>query len=404
MNRNRLALTQFLLSLLAIGGLWTTAFLLTLLSLLGLTNLQGMPENTTGGSSAFWMLAVGLAASGVMVIPSAVTSYQRLNGRPVGVFRKPLIDLNPLVPLGILLPVLGIGYLVSRTAAGGFLVPFFHVFAVVLPVLFLIILGARGLSSGSQQRRSGVFGAGLVLGPFLILLAEMAGLVIVIGLAAVLLSTQPKLMQELQDLFRQLALVQGDSEKLIQMLSPFLANPVVFLVALGFVAGFVPLVEELFKPIGVWFLAGRNLSAAEGFVAGALSGAGYAIFESLALSSGGEDWLSVAVVRSGTAIIHILTAAFSGWAIAQAWGQGRYLRLALTYLAVVAVHGLWNGMTLLAVYNEITITQGSAILGGSQALRVLSPAILVLMTLAGFVVLIGMNRAFNRPKVQAAAE
>jgi RsiW-degrading membrane proteinase PrsW (M82 family) len=84
------------------------------------------------------------------------------------------------------------------------------------------------------------------------------------------------------------------------------------------------------------------LTPVEGFTAGLLSGAGYALFESLALASGGEQWAALVFARIGTAGIHILTTGLTGWALVLAWRRRRFLRLAATYVFVVSVHGVWN--------------------------------------------------------------
>ncbi len=387
---------QFILTLLTILGLWGMALLLGFFGIVSQASLGGI----SSGNQATLMQAVGLFASGVMLMPSVFTSYRRLKGDPLPLKYQPLINLNPFVPVLLLLPVLGLGYLASRTEIAWLVIPFLHVLAVVLPVLFLINIILRGLPSGSPQRRSGVFGVGLILGPFLILLAESAVLVGVVILVSIYLATQPGLLLELQESLGQLAVNQGNPEELIRLLTPYLANPFVVFGTLTFVAVFVPLIEELFKPIGVWFLAGRQITPAAGFAAGALSGAGYAIFESLALNGGGEDWLIVAVVRIGTAVVHIGTTAFSGWALALAWKKGRYLVLVLTYLGVVLVHGLWNGMTLMAFLNEAVATQGVNLdWSALPVLGVMGPVVLVLLTVGGFAVLVGMNRALRRKAI-----
>jgi hypothetical protein len=127
---------------------------------------------------------------------------------------------------------------------------------------------------------------------------------------------------------------------------------------LAFGAVVVPLIEEIFKPAGVWLLAGRPLSARAGFVIGALGGAGYAIFESLALSSSGEQWAGLVSARIGTGLVHILTAALTGWAIARAWKTRRYWLLGVAYLAAVTIHSLWNGLTLFYSFTLLAQLQG----------------------------------------------
>jgi hypothetical protein len=158
----------------------------------------------------------------------------------------------------------------------------------------------------------------------------------------------------------------------------------------------VPLVEEAVKPIGVWLLLKRSLSPAEGFAAGALSGAGFAIFESLAASSTGEGWLILVSGRIGTAAVHILTTALMGWALVLARSQKRYLRLVGTYLGVVLIHGAWNALTMFAAINGI---QNELDLGVSEILPQISPFtpyILAVMALLIFAALLWVNRHLRR--------
>jgi RsiW-degrading membrane proteinase PrsW (M82 family) len=109
------------------------------------------------------------------------------------------------------------------------------------------------------------------------------------------------------------------------------------------------MIEEIFKPIGVWFLVGQRISPAQGFGYGVISGAGFALFENLGnTSNGGDAWALLATSRISTLLLHCFTAGLVGWGLASAWTQRRYLRLAATYAIAVLVHGLWNGMAVLS--------------------------------------------------------
>jgi hypothetical protein len=381
---------QLVLSLAAALGLWGTAALLGLVSMLG----QGAGAGTL---LPITMQAAGLAATGVMVLPSAYTSLRRLQGKPLPLPYQPFLKLNPFLLLAALAGVLGLGYAVSGSSLGWLVIPLLHVLAVVIPVLILLQIGLRGLPVGTPQRRSGVFGAGLVLGPLVILIAELAALLAIVVIIVVVIASQPGMMEQVQKLAENLNQFQGDPNALVEMLTPYLANPTVVILVLVFVALIVPLIEELFKPVGVYLLAGRRITPAAGFAAGALSGAGFAIFESLALNGGGDDWLLVELARSGTAVIHILTAAMSGWALASAWRDRNYLRLALTYIGVVLLHGMWNGMTVMALVSQAA-PAGSETpqWPGLQFFGVLSPVMLVSLVIGAFAVFVWMNRKLRR--------
>jgi hypothetical protein len=126
-----------------------------------------------------------------------------------------------------------------------------------------------------------------------------------------------------------------------------------------------------------------------------LSGAGYGLFESLSLANGGDGWAFLVIARSGTTLLHIFTAGLVGWGLALAFSKGKYLNLALAYLAAVTLHGLWNGLSILS--------SGSALLGedaaSSSLLNFLSqaaPVALVGLAVLLFILLVWCNYYFVR--------
>jgi hypothetical protein len=153
--------------------------------------------------------------------------------------------------------------------------------------------------------------------------------------------------------------VTPDPAEVIALFKPYLMRPGTLYLLLVFGALLVPLLEEGFKPVGVWLLAGRSISAAEGFTAGLLSGAGYALFENFTLSAGGggNGWAMTATARTGTSLVHMLTTGLMGWALALAWRERRYLRLAVTYLLAIFIHGVWNTMVILAAMAGLPVEE-----------------------------------------------
>ena len=82
---------------------------------------------------------------------------------------------------------------------------------------------------------------------------------------------------------------------------------------------------------------------------GAVAGAGFALPETLfnlAGSAANSQWLALATGRVGTGLLHICTAALTGMAIASVWRSGKVHLLALAYTLSVALHGLWNALTI----------------------------------------------------------
>jgi hypothetical protein len=385
---------QFALSALAAVLLWSGA---------ALAAFWGVVEFVNGGSAAgqpllSTLMAGALGSSGLLLLPSAFFALMRLLKRPVSLPESLPSFLRPTILIFIFPLVLLLGYWISLNASISWLaLPPLHVLAIGLPVLWLLYLGIRKLPLGSQQRRWGVFGSGLVLGPALILVSELGALLVfgVIGMIAI--ASQPELVQQLQTLAQHLQFGSVSPDMVMQVLGPYLSRPAVLLTMLSFGAVVVPLIEELFKPIGVWLLIGYDLSPAAGFAAGAMSGAGYGLFESLALTSSGEAWIYLVVARIGTAVIHILTAALMGWALVQAWSEKRYLRLAITYLTAVSIHGLWNALTLISSYSSLASAQGaSPVIPWVVQLGDVAPFGLGALTIGAFVLLLWSNQVLRR--------
>jgi hypothetical protein len=128
-----------------------------------------------------------------------------------------------------------------------------------------------------------------------------------------------------------------------------------------------------------------------------LSGAGYALFESLALSSRGVDWASLVAARMGTAVIHIFTASLMGWAMVVAWERRKYVILGLAYLAAVFIHGMWNGLTLFSTYTALAEMQNLPVeMPRLFKLGSVAPYGLVALTVVGLFSLLWANRALAR--------
>lgn len=384
---------QFALSALGVFGLWALALTFAAMGVVQETGSQAVP----GGLLSTLLTAAGLAVSGALLLPSAVYAFLRVIGKP-DTDRPHLPFLRPTLLILFLPLVLLLGYWVSRQEVIAWLfLPPLHILAVGLPVLWVLYLGRRDLPAGTPQRMWGVFGSGLVLGPALILVLEIAALLAFVLIAIIVVAASPDLMDELTRLGQQFMFGRPSPEELAQIFGGYITRPAVILAILAYGSVVVPLIEELIKPVGVWLLAGRSLTPYEGFVAGALSGAGYALFESLALSAnGGEEWVYVVVARIGTAFIHILTTSLMGWALALAWRDRRYFNLLLTYLTAVTIHGLWNGLTLMATVSQLASAQGEQPPLLVERLGLAAPAALVLLAAGAFATLLLANRALRR--------
>jgi hypothetical protein len=356
------------------------------------------PTGVTADPLPFFMLSFSTFAMGFMVLPSAVFSLGRILGgqaeRLINNIHFEISSFKPALWILVVPFVVLIGYWVgSYSSLAWLLLPLLHVLAVVIPVVWVLFFSVRNISLGSPQRKWGVFSSGLVLGPFIILLFEIvAGLVFLIA-GIVMISSQPEVVEQITLLSDWLTEANPSPDAVIERLGPYVTRPVTIVVALLFAAVVVPIIEEVFKPIGVWLLFGKKLSPAAGFAAGALSGAGYAIFESLALTSGAQEWSALVLGRIGTGSIHILTSGLVGWAMVQAWSNRRYMQLVVSYLTAVIIHGLWNALTLTSAF---TILAGE--LGMQSSIPFISriggaaPFALVTLALGTLFALVWINR------------
>jgi hypothetical protein len=271
-----------------------------------------------------------------------------------------------------------IGYQISGMKTVNWLfLPFLTIPAVVLPIGAFLALGTRNLPFGTRWQSWNVLGLGMTLAPLILFVLEVAVLIIVFFIVITYIMTQPDLASELQRLSQQIMLLGPQSEAARDLLSPFLTKPGVIIVVLAYIAIFVPALEELFKPLGVWLFANKLESPAQGFALGALSGAGYALIETVGVSNQTVEWASLLFSRIGTGLLHITTSALMGAAIALAWRERRYTRLIGTYFLAVLLHGLWNTFAMLFTFSGLAeLIDPTGLLGTLQPVMVIAMSIL----------------------------
>ncbi len=384
---------QLGLTLIAIFAVWGMALSMALLGL-----VQRFSPTATGADPLpFLLMSASLVLVGFLLAPSAWYALMHLTSRGAA---APISFNGLLIPVIIvtLIPlVLFAGdWISNQEGFAWLLLPIFHILAISLPIFFITYLAVRGIPLGSPQRAWGIFAAGSFLGPVLIFAAEMLVLLVLVAVAALWISSQPDLMNDLMDLINSLQTGNLLPEQAQSFILPYLTKPAVVLTIGIFGAVLVPLIEELLKPIGVWFLVGTRLTPAGGFVAGILCGAGYALIESLGLASSGEQWASLVVARMGTAGVHIFTTGLSGWALALAWKQNSYLRLGGVYLFNVFFHGLWNAMTLTIVVSSIPRLGNNAIYTRLEKVAEFAPMVLGALAVLSIIGLLLANRYLSK--------
>ena len=336
------ALVQLLIGGFGILTLWGIASMFTSGAIISYLSSQTVLEST-----ASLLAAAGSFFCGTLLIPPTWYAWLALTGKEVAT--KPLATSKLALFSILLFPfIIILGSQAKETPFTAiFLLPTLHILAISVPVLWFLTLGKRRLPPLTKRDGWGAFESGLVLAPFIIIIAEIGVFVLFIVLVLLYISQNADLWSAFLRITNQLSSATQSPEEIYRLLSPLLNNPWIIGFILLFGALVVPLLEELIKPIGVYLLAKRKLSPSEGFIAGLLSGAGYALFESLALSASAVvDWEVIVLARGGTSLIHIFNTGLMGWAIASMWTQKKGLRLLLAYAATVTIHALWNGAVI----------------------------------------------------------
>jgi hypothetical protein len=383
---------QLILSLTGTLVLWGFALILGMMVMNSALSTPGF--RLSAGSLPLLLMAAGVALGGFLLLPSAGYALLRLLNRPAPIEiklpRPGLIFI--LIPLLVVL-----GFLVAQSPTLVWIaLPPIHVVTIGISILWLSSLGTRGLSAGSKQQVWGIFNAGMVAAPLFSLLVELLVLIAIGLLGISYLARDPVFAQELTQISESFtANPDQPPDAIYELLEPYLLQPISIYGGLVIIAILVPLIEELFKPIGVWLLIGQRSTPAQGFAAGVLSGAGFALFENITLAaSSGEEWSLIVLVRLGTSMIHMLTAGLTGWALVLAWEHKHYIRLGVTYLISVTIHALWNGLAVLAVAPEI-LPSGTTYPESLRNIGTASPIGFVVLLIGGFVLLLACNTALR---------
>jgi RsiW-degrading membrane proteinase PrsW (M82 family) len=226
--------------------------------------------------------------------------------------------------------------------------------AALLPALALLALGDRRLRFPRKSRWPTSWRR--------FTLAIVSGATLGVGLAAVL------------EFIIEILVVRGQAANPLLCVdrpgAPNCQNPGVYNIILLVVAVMAPFIEESVKPLAVIVFIGRIRSAAEAFVLGLAAGMGFNLVETSGyISSGYQDWLSIALIRTGSGLLHGLGAAMVtlGWYYLTRPGKHRVLKAVGCWTYAVLQHAIWNGswgLTLLpgqvgSFFNNTNITIGS---------------------------------------------
>ena len=334
-----------LLTLILIGT--SVFFLLILVAALGVVSLMDLFAATGEGASEM----ISAVAFGFILLLLLLCGWFILQ-KTRGLEQADLPFKFPFAPWmwGVLPAIVifsialgGLATLAELQWLNWIVLPALTILVIVPPIWLLFGIASNGLDLGPRWRFFSIFSLGLTIGPLVMIVIELVVLfTIIISGAIYVATTQPALMSELEMLTNMMT--QGASEEaLLAMLTPYLTNTTLIAIGISYIALLVPLIEELLKPLAVWLFARQIESPAQGFALGVLSGAAFALVESLnAGADGSTSWAIVVSVRTGTSVLHMMTSGLVGWGIASAFKEKRVGRLIAAYISAVLIHGIWN--------------------------------------------------------------
>lgn len=334
-----------LLTLIVIGA--SLFFLLLLVVAMGMVSVIDLVGET--GDAATEM--IGAAAFGfvfLLLLPCAWFVLQKTRGLEQAdlPFKFPFVPwMWGVFPAVVIFSILfgGLVTFVELQWLNWIILPALTVLVIVPPIWMLFGIASYGLDLGPRWRFFAILSLGMTVGPFIMIVLEVVILFTIIIAGAVYVAvTQPELMRELE-IMANMMNESMNEEAMLTMLAPYLTNPKLIAIGIGYIALIVPLIEELLKPLAVWFFARQIESPAQGFALGVLSGAAFALVESLNASADGTtSWAVIVTARTGTSVLHLLTSGLVGWGIVSAFKEKRLGRFFAAYFSAVLLHGVWN--------------------------------------------------------------
>ncbi|MDO9546531.1 MAG: PrsW family glutamic-type intramembrane protease [Pelolinea sp.] len=293
----------------------------------------------------------------ILNLPTFISSIRKLKQKPSPHPLPPLFQkANYLIILWLLL--ISIGYFISQgNNATFFLVPL-TIAAVSIPVWWLIECARRGLPRSTKLREWGTLTIGLTITPIIIILIEMILVALMVLVVMIGLGFQHDLNNQILPILGNLNLYQGGIAELEQILFDLMQNPVIAIGIFLTIGMLVPLIEEIFKPMAVWFLLKHPLREYEGFSLGLISGGAFALLESagMVIQMNAEDWLTAVALRAATGVLHIGLSGLVGYGLTRSWNQKRYGKGIMYIFSAALLHGGWNSLALLSGLSS-TLTQ-----------------------------------------------
>ncbi|MEW6181206.1 MAG: hypothetical protein AB1522_14925 [Chloroflexota bacterium] len=335
------------------------ALLFLLVGLAMLTPILNLPS-----ASALSFLNIAFA-SGLMGVVFLLGLASLVRNAPAAPQKKTPggygLTLASLAML-VWLPLVVFFRAVETSSLAWLFLPSLVIIGAVIPAWWLIEIARRRLNVLQRGQEWQILSTSFALTIPLTLVLSLGLLAVYMVVLGAYLNTQPQLLAELQRFFERFDPSAFDLQQLERLTEQVFSNPVIVTLLVSLVAGLTPLVEELLKPLPLFFFAGDRPTPAQGFVGGALCGAAFGLWENLsALAGAGNGSGSlILVVRIGSLLLHITATAMLGWGLASFWGQRRFVgRLIGTYLLAVGLHASWN---LFGVLSAVPVTPQTPLL------------------------------------------
>jgi len=274
----------------------------------------------------------------------------------------------------------------------------------VLPLWWYLEVGRRGFLPEPPARIWSIASFSLVVTLPVILVLEFILFAIIAVLVGIYLGFQPEFSQQFSMLERMLQDPNFNPQVLDDILMGYLQKPGTLFGVLVVVAWLLPIVEELFKPLAIWFFAGDRMTPRQGFVAGMVSGACFALWENLtAISAAGDgSGTEILIARVGTGLLHIINTGMVGWGMASFWQSRRYLwRMIGAFILAVTLHGLWNASSIISGFApllDVTVEAERWVqVSGSVTL-----GMLVTLIIVNFTILLYANARLRKSQTSEA--
>lgn len=348
-------------------------------------------------SSALLVLAWTSLFVGFLFLPGLYTGIQRIRRKHLPTIPPNLGHRLLFAGLVVWLISLFITFVGSNWSWVGVLNSIFVLPLVILPLIFLVVFGARKLSLGSPVRTWGAISFNFFVTMPVALTAEMIIFAIIIFIIIIWLTGNPELLRQVMAYSQQLTQAQMDPAVAEKIVSELFKQPLVLNGSLLVIALIVPMLEELLKPMALWFLAGKKLTPSQGFVGGLIGGACFATLETLGAIGAPTDisWFGLLLGRMGTGLLHVTLSGLVGWGLASAFYNGNWKRFLGNYLAAAFLHGTWNLFALLS--GIIPLLPFSDEIGSLPVfLSKIGPAMLTLIAVVNLIILLSTNRKFQQ--------